>query len=205
MSSAGTLLENLDAAPGPAQGNDDDLVSRIFAEMSGSPSGGNVIQPPPAPSARNMPSSGQLPPVNSLTSLTMDPTPATAHVIGSQNPTPADFAHAMHGTPMMQPMAPPMQQMAPNPYAMQMGPVPAAQGGFFSSVSFSLGRELKTPLLVALIVFVIGLPIINTMIGIYLPSLLRMGGDVTMLGLALKSLLGGALFWIIQRVVAPLI
>lgn len=206
MSSAGTLLENLDAAPGPAQGNDDDLVSRIFAEMNGTPSGGNVIQPPPAPSARNMPS-GQLPPVNSLTSLTMDPTPATAHVIGSQNPTPADFAHAMHGTPMMMPpMGTPMATpMAPNPYAMQMGPMPVAQGGLFSSMSFSLGRELKTPLLVALIVFVIGLPIINTMIGIYMPSLLRMGGDVTMLGLALKSLLGGALYWIIQRVVAPLI
>ena len=206
MSSAGTLLENLDAAPGSGQGSDDDLVSRIFAEMNGTPNGGNVIQPPPAPSARNMPS-GQLPPVNSLTSLTMDPTAATAHIIGSQNPTPADFAHAMHGTPMMMPpmaqMAP-MGQMAPNPYAMQMGPVPATQG-FFSSMSFSLGRELKTPLLVALIVFVIGLPLVNTMIGIYVPSLLRMGGDVTMLGLALKSLLGGTLFWILQRVVAPLI
>jgi hypothetical protein len=205
MSSAGTLLENLDAAPGPGQGNDDDLVSRIFAEMNGTPSGGNTIQLPPAPSARNMPS-GQLPPVNSLTSITMDPTPATAHVIGSQNPTPADFAHAMHGTPMMMPqMAPMGTPMVQNPYAMQMGPVPVAQGGFFSSMSFSLGRELKTPLLVALIVFVIGLPVINTMIGIYMPSLLRMGGDVTMLGLALKSLLGGALFWILQRVVAPLI
>ncbi len=185
MSSAGTLLDDLDAAPINPQ--DEDIVKRIMSEIN-TPSGGNPIQMPPAPSARAM-AGGQLPPINSLTSLTMDPSPATAHMIGSQHPTPADFAHAMHGMPMMMPM---MQQ--------------APQGGFLSGLSgFSLTREFKTPLLVALIVFVISLPMINTMIGLYMPSLLRMGGDLTTLGLVLKSLLGGALFWILQRVVAPLI
>ncbi len=196
MSSAGTMLDELDASP--ASPHDEDLVKRIFAEMN-SPSGGNPIQMPPAPSARAM-SGGQLPPINSLTSLTMDPSPATAHVIGSQHPTPADFAHAMHGMPMMMPQ----QQQYQQPM-MQMAPA-AAQGGFLSNLSgFSLTREFKTPLLVALIVFVVSLPMINTMIGLYLPSLLRMGGDLTTLGLVVKSLVGGALFWILQRVVAPLI
>jgi|LauGreDrversion4_2_1035121.scaffolds.fasta_scaffold450842_2 hypothetical protein len=197
MSSAGTMLDDLDAAPTNPQ--DDDLVKRILSEIN-TPSGGNPIQMPPAPSARAM-SGGQLPPINSLTSLTMDPSPATAHMIGSQHPTPADFAHAMHGMPMMMP--PNMQQQQPMMMPMMQQ---APQEGFLSGLSgFSLTREFKTPLLVALIVFVVSLPIINTMIGLYMPSLLRMGGDLTTLGLVLKSLLGGALFWILQRVVAPLI
>lgn len=197
MSTAGTLLDDLDTAPGNPQ--DDDIVKRILSEIN-TPSGGNPIQVPPAPSARALPG-GTLPPINSLTSLTMDPAPATAHVIGSQHPTPADFAQAMHGMPMMMP--PGMQQQP-----MMMPTVPVAQGGggLLSGFSgFSLTREFKTPLLVALIVFVISLPMINTMIGLYMPSLLRMGGDLTTLGLVAKSLLGGALFWILQRVVAPLI
>lgn len=196
MSSAGTMLDDLDSSPsGP---HDEDLVKRIFNEMN-SPSGGNPIQMPPAPSARVM-SGGQLPPINSLTSLTMDPSPATAHVIGSQHPTPADFAHAMHGMPMMMPQ---QQQQYQQP---MMPMVAAPQGGFLSGLTgFSLTREFKTPLLVALIVFIVSLPMINTMIGLYMPSLLRMGGDLTTLGLVAKSLLGGALFWILQRVVAPLI
>ncbi len=199
MSAAGTLIDDLDAAPGG--GGDDDLVKRIFAEMN-TPSGANSVQVPPAPSARAISGGAQLPPINSLTSLTMDPGPATAHMIGSQHPTPADFAHAIHGMPMMGGGAPMMQPQIPPGFAPVAQP---ASGGLLSSLQFSLGRELKTPLLVALIVFIISLPIVNTMIGLYLPSLLRMGGDVTTLGLAFKSLLGGALFWVIQRVVAPLL
>jgi hypothetical protein len=206
----GTPLDQLDSSPGGS--TDDDLVKRIFAEMHGgaNSAGGqsnSIHQLPPAPSARAM-VGGQLPPVNSLTGITMDPIPSTAHVIGSQHPTPADFAQAMHGMPMMMPPGMPqpgMMMPQQQQQQMYMQPMPAATGGFFSGMSFSLGRELKTPLLVALIVFIMGLPIINTMIGIYLPSLLRMGGDVTMLGLGVKSLLGGAFFWILQRVIAPLI
>ena len=205
----GTPLDQLDSSPGGA--TDDDLVKRIFAEMHGGGGAGgqsnSIHQLPPAPSARAM-VGGQLPPVNSLTGITMDPVPSTAHVIGSQHPTPADFAQAMHGMPMMMPPGVPQPGMMMPQQQQQMYMQPAtapSSGGFFSNMSFSLGRELKTPILVALIVFIMGLPMINTMIGIYLPSLLRMGGDVTMLGLALKSLLGGALFWILQRVIAPLI
>jgi hypothetical protein len=195
MSSAGTLLDDLDTSA--SSPHDEDLVKRIFAEMN-TPSGGNSIQMPPAPSARAM-SGGQLPPINSLTSLTMDPAPATAHVIGSQHPTPADFAHAMHGMPMMMP------QHQQQPMMMPMAAAPP-QGGFLNGLTgFSLTREFKTPLLVALIVFIVSLPMVNTMIGLYMPSLLRMDGDLTTLGLVAKSLLGGALFWILQRVVAPLI
>jgi hypothetical protein len=200
MSNAGTLLSDLADKPGVG---DDDLVQKIFAEMNG-PSGGNTMQPPalaPAPSARASMAPG-LAPIGAMSQIAMDPTASTAHMIGGQHPTPADFAHAMYASGQGAVPMNPYLQMQP-PQAFQ--PVQEPQHSIWSSISMSLTREMKTPLLVALIVFVVSLPFINTMIGLYMPSLLRMGGDLTTVGLALKSLLGGALFWILNRIVAPLI
>ena len=42
------------------------------------------------------------------------------------------------------------------------------------------------------------------MIGYYVPTLLRPGGDLTTLGLVVKSAGAGALFWFIQKVLVPL-
>jgi len=50
----------------------------------------------------------------------------------------------------------------------------------------------------------VSLPIINVLIGHYLPSLLRLGGDLTTVGLVVKSLVGGFLFWFIQKILVPL-
>lgn len=199
MATAGTLLEDLGSAQGTGNPSDDDLVNRIFAEMNG-PTGGNSMTLPPAPSARAM-AGAQLPPVNSTATLTMDPGPVTAHMIGNQHPTPADFAQVMHGGAPM--MYPPVQQGA-GAYNFAPPP-PPQQTGIMGALGINLGKEFKTPLLVAIIVLVMSLPMINTMIGMYLPSLLRMGGDLTTLGLVAKGLLGGALFWVLQRVIAPLI
>ena len=197
MANAGTLLSDLDERPSPS-GGDEDLVQKIFAEMN-TPNGGNSMAPPPAPSARASMSPG-LPPPGAMSQIAMDPSAATAHMIGGQHPTPADFAHAMHGMPMGNyQQAPPQQPM----YQPQPQAPPSA--GLLSSLSGPVLREFKTPLLVALIVLVMSLPIVNTMIGMYLPSLLRMGGDLTPIGMGVKALAGGALFWILHRVVAPLI
>lgn len=193
---SGTSLDDLDTKAGPTI-EDDDIIQKIYSEMNG-PSGGNTMLPP-APSARAM-AQAPLPPVGHMSQIAMDPMPATAHMIGGQHPTPADFAHAMHGMPMAggYQQAPPQQPM----YQPQPQP-PSA--GLLSSISGPVLREFKTPILVALIIFVVSLPMVNTMIGMYLPSLLRMGGDLTPIGMIVKSLAGGALFWILQRVVAPLI
>jgi hypothetical protein len=200
MSNAGTLLSDLTDKPG---GGDDDLVQKIFAEMNG-PSGGNTMQPPalaPAPSARASMAPG-LAPVGAMSQIAMDPSASTAHMIGGQHPTPADFAHAMYASGQgAVPMNPYLPMQPPQGFQPSQEP----QRSIWSAVSMSLTRELKTPLLVALIVFVVSLPFVNTMIGLYLPSLLRMGGDLTTVGLALKSLIGGALFWVLNRIVAPLI
>ena len=197
MSNAGTLLSDLTDKPGG--GGDDDLVQKIFAEMNG-PSGGNTMQPP-APSARASMAPG-LAPVGAMSQIAMDPTATTAHMIGGQHPTPADFAHAMYASGQgAVPMNPYIQMQPPQGFQ----PVQEPQRSIWSALSTSITRELKTPLLVALIVFVVSLPFVNTMIGVYMPSLLRMGGDLTTVGLALKSLIGGALFWVLNRIVAPLI
>jgi hypothetical protein len=191
---SGTSLDDLDGKDGPTIA-DDDIIQKIYSEMNG-PSGGNTMLPP-APSARAM-SQAPLPPVGHMSQIAMDPMPATAHMIGGQHPTPADFAHAMHGMPMMQ-----QQQQQHQP--MYQAPPPPESSGLLSAISTPVLREFKTPLLVALIVLVMSLPIINSMIGMYMPSLLRMGGDLTPIGMGVKALAGGALFWILQRVVAPLI
>ncbi len=193
---SGTSLDDLDSKSGPTI-EDDDIIQKIYSEMNG-PSGGNTMIPP-APSARAM-AQAPLPPVGHMSQIAMDPMPATAHMIGGQHPTPADFAHAMHGMPMgggyQQQQQPPQQMYQPPP---------PPSGGLLSSLSAPVMREFKTPLLVALIVFVVSLPMVNTLIGMYLPSLLRMGGDLTPVGMVVKALVGGALFWILHRVVAPLI
>ncbi len=203
MSAAGTLLSDLDGG-GSGSGGDADLVQQIYAEMN-APNGGNTLQTPPAlapaPSARAM--APGLPPPSAMSQIAMDPQAATAHMIGGQHPTPADFAHAMHasGATGMMPMNPYMQ--AP-PQGFQPQP-PPQNGGLMSMLSSSLSKEFKTPVLVALIVFIMSLPFVNTMIGLYLPSLLRIGGELTTVGLLVKSMAGGVLFWILQRIVAPLI
>jgi hypothetical protein len=43
------------------------------------------------------------------------------------------------------------------------------------------------------------------MIGHYLPNLLKIGGDLTTVGLVFKSLLAGTAFWVLQRVLVPLV
>jgi hypothetical protein len=192
---SGTSLDDLDTKSGPTI-EDDDIIQKIYSEMNG-PSGGNTMLPP-APSARAM-AQAPLPPVGHMSQIAMDPMPATAHMIGGQHPTPADFAHAMHGMPMAN------YQQAPQQQPMYQPQPQAPSVGLLSSLSGPVLREFKTPLLVALIVLVMSLPIVNTMIGMYLPSLLRMGGDLTPIGMGVKALAGGALFWILQRVVAPLI
>jgi hypothetical protein len=196
MAEAGTLLSDLDGKQSLT--GDDDLVNKIFAEMN-APNGGNTLgAPPPAPSGRAV--MGGPAPITAMSQIAMDPTAATAHIIGGQHPTPADFAHAMHGTGMM-----PVNPYLPVGPPQGFQPQPQPQVSMMDALKVSLFREMKTPLLVAIIVFVMSLPFVNTIIGTYLPSLLRIGGDLTTPGLAIKSLAGGALFWILQRIVAPLI
>jgi hypothetical protein len=75
-----------------------------------------------------------------------------------------------------------------------------SKGNIYSDIL----AQIKQPLLVAIIIFLVSLPVLNVLIGHYVPSLLRIGGDVTTAGLAVKSVIGGFLFWFIQKVLVPL-
>lgn len=208
MASAGTLLTDLDSK-NPVE-NDGDLVQKIMADMNLSQNtGGNPMMPsggalPPAPSARAMPVQNS-PNPNTMMGHTMDPSMANAHVIGSQHPNPADFAALMPNQGIFGP--PGAMGGAPYNAPVSAPPVPQyiEEESWIKSSKASIFREMKTPLLVAIIVFIVSLPVINTMMGLYFPRLLRVGGDLTTIGLAIKALCAGIFFWVLQRVLVPLV
>jgi hypothetical protein len=174
-----TLLTDLDSSP-PMASKDGDLVDQILKEMNGPP------LPPPSPA--NIPST-------SVNSYTMATNPATAHVIGGAHPTPADFAAAMHGVPQSSSMyaeapAPPAPMLAPRPYK--------------KSFTQRVGDEFKIPIMVSILFFVFSLPMINLLFARYVPWTVQSTGQMTTVGLLIKSLTTGAAFWVLQRVVVPL-
>jgi hypothetical protein len=190
MASAGTLLSDLDGKAPVLNHKDDDLVNKILADMN-LPSSSNPVMN--APSGRMI----QDPNPNTTYPVSMDPATATAHMIGKDYPSPADFANMMH-SPSYRPgdssYAPIMSQQAPPTL------VEPAKNNMYAEII----AQIKQPLIVSIIVFLLSLPIVHVLIGHYVPSLLRIGGDLTTAGLVVKSLLGGFLFWFIQKVLVPL-
>jgi len=194
MASAGTLLSDLDSKS-PVMKNDDDLVNKILADMN-IPSQSNPAMNSPPPSGNGRVISSPNP--NSTYPMAMDPGTATAHMIGKDYPTPADFANLMHS-----PQFAGSSQFAnvmPQAPVQQPTLIETAKGNMYSDII----SQIKQPLLVAIIVFIVSLPIVNVLIGHYIPSLLRIGGDLTTAGLAVKALIGGFLFWFIQKILVPL-
>ena len=173
-----TLLTDLDSAP-PVSSRDGDLVDQILKEMNGPP----------------LPASPAQMPNTAVNSYSMATNPATAHVIGGAHPTPADFAAAMHGVPQSSSMyaEAPAQQQAPQ----QARP-------YKKSYVQRLGDEFKIPIMVAILFFVFSLPVVNLLFAHYVPWTVMSTGQLTTIGLAVKSLGAGAAFWILQRVVVPL-
>lgn len=196
MASAGTLLSDLDGKA-PVLSKDDDLVNKILADMN-MPSSSNPIMSAPPPPSGNGSRMIQSPNPNTVYPMATDPATATAHMIGKEYPTTADFANLMHapsyshGGSAYASVAP--QQMMPPPTLVE------TKGNLYSDIL----SQIKQPLLVAIIVFFVSLPFLNVLLGHYVPSLLRIGGDVTTVGLAVKSVFGGFLFWFIQKVLVPL-
>lgn len=204
MASAGTLLSELDAGGGAAS-QDNDIVEKILNDMN-SGSGGNSVQmpmrgmaapPPPLPA--------QAPPgVPMATSFPQaaDPMTAQAHVIGKEHPTPGDFAAAMYG-------------MNRTSEAALYGGAPAARGPSQDDYSYEeptkknlyarIWDEAKTPVMIALLFFVLSLPAVNVLVAHYLPTFILPSGALNMMGLVAKAALAGVLYWVLQRVVAPLL
>ena len=197
MANAGTLLSDLDSKA-PIAG-DGDLVKMIYQDMnSGSPG-------PSAPMG-GIHSGPMLPPPQSSQSIQqyqMDPAPATAHIIGGQHPTAADFSQ------MLQSSAPGFaaggswngsQQQAQ--IAAQISAIQASQGKAWSSY---ISDEMKVPILIAILVFVINLPFLSVLVAHYAPWMLKSSGDMNLYGQISKALLVGVLFWASNRIILPLL
>lgn len=197
MASAGTLLSDLDGKA-PVLNKDDDLVNKILADMN-MPSSSNPVMSAPPPPSGNGSRMIQAPNPNSTYPMASDPATATAHMIGKEYPTTADFANMMHapsyshGGSMYANVAP--QMAPPSPTLLE-----TTRGNLYSDIL----SQIKQPLLVAIIIFLVSLPVLNVLIGHYIPTLIQMNGDVTTIGLGVKSLFGGFLFWLIQKVLVPL-
>jgi hypothetical protein len=195
MASAGTLLSDLDSKT-PVFNKDDDLVNKILADMNIPSQSNPIMNAPPPPSGNGRVISAPNP--NSTYPMAIDPGTATAHIIGKDYPTAADFANLMH-SPQFSHGGSQFAAVAPQP-VIQPTLVESTKGNMYTDII----SQIKQPLIVAIIVFLVSLPVINVLIGHYLPSLLRIGGDLTTAGLVVKSLFGGFLFWFIQKVLVPL-
>jgi hypothetical protein len=119
-------------------------------------------------------------------------------MIGNQHPSPADFAAAVAGS------------RSDFMNAMPVGPLPGSQvekpaPKGMSWLSTLLLEEFKVPFMASILFFVFSLPPIRIVISHYIPSIVKQTGEYSLLGLAIVSLLLGASFWILQRIVAPLL
>ncbi len=198
MASAGTLLSDLDGQPST---NDKDLVQEILADMS--MSGTQRSAPPPPPMPAQQPYYQQMP--STISPMTMDSRIPTAHVIGNEHPTPADFAAAMVG---MAGARPSETHLTGAP----IGTLPGYSNGNAQSyeppTKNFYGRvldELKVPFVVAFLFFVFSLSPVRVLVAHYVPYLVKPTGEFTVVGLSSAALVVGISFWFLQRVISPLL
>jgi len=217
MAAAGTLLADLDGQSG---GSDGDLVQKILSDMNIPTSGGQRVAPPPLPAQTPM-YQQQMP--SSTAHINMDSHIPTSHMIGNEHPSPADFAAAMNGNqasgmpmsgmsgmPAMSGMSgmPSMSGMPAMPGMPGMSGLPgmsANQGQPSKNLYGKILDELKIPFVVSILFFLFSLPPIRVLVSHYMPSFIKQTGDFNTLGLLAVSLLVGLTFWLLHRVIAPLL
>jgi hypothetical protein len=163
-----------------------------------------MMHPMPPPAMNHNQMMPQQPNPNTTFHMSSDASTATAHMIGNDYPTNADFANMMRAP--SHPQGGAYGQMPMQQYPMMGAPqmAPTLVDTIKSNMYTEIFLQMKQPIMVAIIVFVVSLPALNILIGHYIPSLLRMGGDLTTTGLLVKSAVAGFLFWFIQKVLVPL-
>jgi len=209
MANAGTLLSDLDGKA-PLSG-DGDLVKMIYQDMNS----GNDMRPGmpsgAAPGGVQGPMIPMPPPQQSTQQYQMDPGPATAHIIGGQHPTAGDFAQMLQssapgfaagGNWGAAPQVQMQQQQQQAHLAAQIASMQASQGKAWSAY---IADEMKTPLLIAILVFFINLPFLSVLVAHYAPWMLKSSGDMNLYGQLSKALLVGLIFWGANRVILPLL
>lgn len=195
MAAAGTLLSDLDGSGG----GDGDLVQKILSDMNIHSDSGARPVPPPMP--QQQPQQYQQM-ASSTQNMTMDSRVPTSHMIGNEHPTPADFAAAMVGMASSRPDVASMSGSYEQPAAMPMA-MPGVQPS--KNIYSYIVNEIKVPFVVALLFFVFSLPPIRILISHYLRSLIKPTGELNLIGLLFVSGVVGSMFWLLQRVIAPLL
>lgn len=210
MANAGTLLSDLDGKA-PLSG-DGDLVKMIYQDMNN----GNDMRPgipmAAAPGGMSGPMIPMPPPQQSTQQYQMDPGPPTAHIIGGQHPTSADFAQMLQSSSpgfaaggnwgSAQGMGSTQGVNSQAQLAAQIALMQASQGKAWSSY---LADEMKIPLLIVILVFVVNLPFLSVLVAHYAPWMLKASGDMNLYGQLGKAVLVGCLFLGANRVILPLL
>jgi len=196
--SLSTPLESLSSGPSSLSGSangvppaDEERVRRILAEMNADA----VVQPPPALNA-GQPRVITEPPVSMSTGeLRMDPGTARANVIGGSTPTMADF-HAMfqQAPPGMAPFQPHRPPSAEELY------IPKSKGS--SSWKAMAANYMRGPVAVAVIVFLLNLPVVTSILSRYASWMYLGSGEISVGGLLVKALLAAVLFAMYQGISA---
>lgn len=186
-----TLISELDSAPALGDG---DFVQNILAEMNG---GGGGQQPAPR-QVINSPTSN-----TAMAPRVMDNAPATAHLIGNSQPTPGDFAQAINTSSQVQASNGDSGGLASYTSTPAVAQRPAQPPR--KTWTARIMDEFRTPFFVTMIVFVFSLPVVNFLFAHYIPSMVMPTGQLTTLGLLVKSMAAGSAFWMLQRVVVPLL
>ena len=214
MANAGTLLSELDGKA-PIAG-DGDLVNMIYQDMNqgdtrpGMPSSGMPSSGMPsgaAPGGIQGPMIPMGPPQQSNQHYQMDPGPPTAHIIGGQHPTAADFAHMVQSAGAGYASASSWSDSGAQQQNAQLAAQIASMQSSNQGKAWSkyLTEEVRVPLLIAILVFLVNLPFLSVLVAHYAPWMLKSSGDMNLYGQLSKSLLVGLLFWASNRVILPLL
>lgn len=183
-----TPLDQLqDTNAKPEASADEERVRRILAEMNAE---GSIQQPPGI--STNMPRVITEPPVSVSTGdLRMDASTSRAHVIGNSTPSMADFQS------MFQQMSPGMAPI----HGERMVPEPAVKHvkkSAWKSITASAMESMRSPIAVAIIMFLLNLPIVTNILSRYVSWMYLSSGEISIGGLMVKSLLAAILFAIYQ-------
>jgi hypothetical protein len=169
---------------------DEERVRKILAEMNA----GDIVQQPPAmapPAGHRIIS--EPPNAMSTGQLRMDVGTARANIIGSSQPTMADFQSMFApASPGMAPFHGPA--MVPGPSV----PVPSAKQS--SSWKASLSQQVRGPVAVAIIVFLLNMPVVTAILSRYASWMYLSSGEISVGGLLIKAALAGFLYGVYQIV-----
>lgn len=227
MAAAGTLLADLEP-----NGGDGDLVQKILSDMN-IPTASARPAPPPLPAQTPVYQQQMASSTSHIAMDSKIPTshvignehPTPAEFASAMGPM-AQGGPMSQGQGQMQMQGPmggmqgPMggMQMQGHMGGMHMQGMHSPMGGMHAmqqnnpvyeapskNIYSRILDEAKVPLVVAIIFFVFSLPPIRVLLAHYVPTLIKQTGEFQVTGLLTVSLMAGATFWMLQRVIAPLL